>query len=294
MGHDARKMGKINVLLGERRGSVLVMVLWVLTLLTMIVAYYSSQVRIMRNASCYLFDTTKGRMAAYSVLKMVAMHMSETVENATMLDDESAILPQVSYSTSVGTTQVDFVVENESGKIDLNKVKEDFLRGFMRFLIGEDDPIEADTITDGILDWRDKDKLARTNGAEDSIYNDKDPPYSAANGPFKTVDELRLINGVTDRLFYGPLEGPNIPDGWHGGLVDLFTVYGKGPEVNPDFAKSPIRAYMEESGLDGSQAKSTVWLLRAKVGQRIYKIYFTRLGGAPWYSVKFYTQGVGR
>ena len=277
--------------LRKKRGSVLVMVLWVLTLLTMIVSYYSSQVRIMHNASSYLFNTTKGRMAAFSVLSMVARHMTESEENATSLNESLTIVPNTKYSTYVGKTRVDFVVENESGKIDLNQVKEEFLRGFMRFLIGEKNPRKADTLTDGILDWRDNDKLTRTNGAEDNVYNDKDPPYYAANSVFRSVEELRLINGVTDKLFYGPIEGTDTIEGWSGGLMDLFTVYGT-PNVNPKFAPLPLKSYMEENSIEGENEISPVWLLVAWIGHKTYKIYFTKINNDPWYSTQFFTQGL--
>ena len=52
------------------------------------------------------------------------------------------------------------------------------------------------TLADTIADWIDADKEKRSNGAEDSDYEDLDPPYVAANQPLMSVTELRLIKGI--------------------------------------------------------------------------------------------------
>ena len=285
--------------LSESRGSVLVMVLWVLSLLTMIVAYYSSQVKILRNAVQFTFESTKEQEAALSVLRLVAKNLKEAwpddTEDSTPAPGEGvAIYPNKNYTTIIGGMKVKFIVENEAGKIDLNRVGEDFLRDFMRYLIGDEDPVKADTITDSILDWRDPDRLNRVNGAEDNVYEEKDPPYHAANGPFKTVYELRLVNGVTDRLFFGPIEGPNVPEEWKGGLIDLFTLYSGESKSNPDYAPLPIKDYMEQASVEGSSARSKTWLLKVEVGNRAFDLYFEREGAGSGYKLVYLSQGVQR
>lgn len=283
----------MNYVVRGQRGSVLIMVLWVLALLTMIVAYYANQVRILRNAAQYTFSSIQGEQAVLSVLRLVANHLSEvSVEDSTE-DDTLKIVPQRVYLTHVGSLDVRFEVENEAGKIDLNRVKEDFLRGFLRYLLAEENPKRADTICDGILDWRDRDKLTHINGAEDETYEERDPPYHAANGPFKTLDELLLVNGVTTRLFYGPIESPNIPEGWKGGLKDLFTIYNGKSSVNPDLAPAPLRNFLEEKADLGFNGKASVWLLKVSAASRLYRIYWEKIGKAPGYKIVFWTEGVG-
>ena len=289
-------MAKIRFFLNEK-GSVLVMVLWVLALLTMIVAYYASQVKIMRNAAQYVFATTQGREAAMSILRLVATHFQEAPLEASGGDEAQSdgaitIYPNKRYITNLAGMEISFSVENEAGKIDLNRVDEGLLRDFLRYLLGEVDPIKADTIVDGILDWKDGDKLARINGAEDNVYMEKVPPYHTANRPFKTISELRLINGVTDRIFFGPLEGPNVPEGWKGGLLDLFTIYNGTNSVNTDYAPMPIKAFFEDKSIEGTDQRSKVWLLKVDVGHRVYKLYFSLQTQAPGYSLKFYTEGM--
>ncbi len=70
-----------------------------------------------------------------------------------------------------------------------------------------------------ILDWIDADSDVREGGAEAGYYNNALKPYNPRNGPFKTVQELELVYGVTPKLVRGEdwnLNGildPNEDDG---------------------------------------------------------------------------------
>ncbi|MGH7134843.1 MAG: general secretion pathway protein GspK, partial [Pirellulales bacterium] len=56
-------------------------------------------------------------------------------------------------------------------------------------------------IADCILDWLDPDDVPRPNGAERDFYTSRG--YAPKNGPFETVEELLLVNGVTPQLLFG-------------------------------------------------------------------------------------------
>ncbi|MGB1926861.1 MAG: type II secretion system protein GspK, partial [Rubripirellula sp.] len=56
---------------------------------------------------------------------------------------------------------------------------------------------------DAILDWLDEDEESREFGAEAEYYNSLPTPYSPANGPLQTVEELLLVRGVTPNLLFG-------------------------------------------------------------------------------------------
>ncbi len=82
----------------------------------------------------------------------------------------------------------------------------------------DQDPI---AIVNSVKDWldsRDDDATTGLSGAEDSYYEDLDPPYSCRNGPIPDLNELMLIKGITPGLFYGSGEKP--------GLEKYMTVYG--------------------------------------------------------------------
>jgi len=100
------------------------------------------------------------------------------------------------YKARLGGREVFFTLQDENGKLDLNNSSEDQIREVVRAILGDEELEAADTMVDGILDWRDSDKLVRLNGAEDDIYQDRSPPYYPANGPFHLLEELLLVRGV--------------------------------------------------------------------------------------------------
>ena len=65
-------------------------------------------------------------------------------------------------------------------------------------------PGMTEDVADAILDWIDEDEEMRPYGAESGdYYNTLPTPYSAANGPLQSVDELLLVRGVTPTLLFG-------------------------------------------------------------------------------------------
>ena len=56
-----------------------------------------------------------------------------------------------------------------------------------------------DYVLNAILDWRDPDSLRRNPGAEDVDY--AHAGYGAKDAPFNSVEELRLVAGMTNGLF---------------------------------------------------------------------------------------------
>ena len=55
-------------------------------------------------------------------------------------------------------------------------------------------------LIDAVIDWIDSDSEARAGGAEDLDYLQLKVPYRAANQPFTSVDELRLVRGFTPEI----------------------------------------------------------------------------------------------
>jgi general secretion pathway protein K len=105
---------------------------------------------------------------------------------------------------------------DETGKIPLNAsaVDETLLRQIMLNLGYEE--LEASTVADSILDWRDEDDLHRGEGAEDDYYEDLQRPYPCKDAPLDALEELLLVRGVTRAMFYGVGDTP--------ALRDIFTV----------------------------------------------------------------------
>ena len=65
---------------------------------------------------------------------------------------------------------------------------------FERVLVDGD---AATRLAQSIADWRDDDDLSRPRGAEVEQYRRSDLPVRPANGPFRTLDELVDVQGMT-------------------------------------------------------------------------------------------------
>lgn len=106
----------------------------------------------------------------------------------------------------LGEGTIGIVVEDEERKININRLvlpngnaaDDQKLAVFRRLLeILEIDPLLADAV----VDWIDNDDTPRVGSAESAFYLSRPFPYQAKNDFLDTVDELRLIRGVTPEVF---------------------------------------------------------------------------------------------
>jgi len=208
-----------NVVLKNSSGAALLMVLWVLTLLTVISGEFCRAMRTETNISRNYRDVTQAYYAAvggmntaiYQILRDIAPPKTLTKTNEPGEDGRipwriNTAPPQLVFGHGSATVRID----NESGKVNLNLADEGLLRLWISGLdIGE---TEKNTIIDAILDWRDGDDLHRLNGAENDFYQSLPEPYPCKNGDFESVAELMRVKGVTPEIF-------------HGGLSRMATVY---------------------------------------------------------------------
>lgn len=106
-----------------------------------------------------------------------------------------------SYGTIGG---VRFGFEDESARLNLNfllladQFQENGGRTLLLALPGM-----TEEIADSILDWLDEDDEPREFGAEYDYYEGLEPAYTPTNGPFRSVEELLLVRGVTPDLMFG-------------------------------------------------------------------------------------------
>lgn len=82
-----------------------------------------------------------------------------------------------------GDYNVEIVVEDELGKVDLNAANEDLIRRALR--AAGAGPSAADAVASNIIEWRGDETTAR----------------AMSNRPFQSVEEIRLIEGVTEDLY---------------------------------------------------------------------------------------------
>ncbi|MEZ5823863.1 MAG: type II secretion system protein GspK [Geminicoccaceae bacterium] len=167
----------------SQRGAALIFVLWLITAITVLTAGLSTA----RNG--IVLDThaeisrLRARIALDSALEVAVEQLRAGNFDTT---GQTELL--------FGTVAVDVRASAESGRIDLNAAPEELIGGLAAAAVADRD--EAARIADTLLDWRDENDLRRTQGAEKGQYGRGDLDYGPADGPFRYVDELRLVLGV--------------------------------------------------------------------------------------------------
>jgi len=200
------------------KGIALFLVLWVLTLLSVIVGEFCYSMRTEVNITRNFKDQTE---AYYIALAGLNRAIGELIRNTVISPktqedvlpgeekETEAEVPRWRINTDIppvsfGNGQFEVTIGNESGKVNVNQAS----RGMLIMLLkGFDlDSEEEDVIADSILDWRDPNNLHRVNGAEDDYYQSLPEPYECKDGDLDTVEELLMVRGVTPEIFYGGLK----------------------------------------------------------------------------------------
>jgi hypothetical protein len=92
------------------------------------------------------------------------------------------------------------IAQDQAGLIDLNFATADSLNRL--FTVGAGlDQMTADTLTDRIMDWREKGAGRRLNGAKAKDYDQSGYAYGPREASFESVDELRLVMGMTGGIY---------------------------------------------------------------------------------------------
>ncbi|MBI5162282.1 MAG: general secretion pathway protein GspK [Magnetospirillum sp.] len=135
-----------------------------------------------------------------------------------------------------GTVAV--AIRDEGSVVDLNDGGEEVLAGLFR-AAGAANPA---ALAAAVADWRDEDGLVRLNGAEADAYAKAGRPWRPRDGVFETVDELRLVLGMTDTVFAR--------------VAALLTVYGHRGDLDLDTA--PPALLQTQPGIDAARAAAMV------------------------------------
>jgi general secretion pathway protein K len=122
-----------------------------------------------------------------------------------------------------GTT-IDVSVQDELGKIDLNHADAPAFIALLQ--AGGLNRDAAANLADKILDWRTDTSLKHLNGAKAAEYEARGSATRPRNGPFQSVDELKLVMDMTPALFQR--------------IALALTVYSGNPSVDPKLAPREV------------------------------------------------------
>ena len=203
----------------SERGIALILVLWVITLLTVIAGSFVYGARSTALVAGNLVSIAKTRALADAG---VHRGLYELVKPAA--DAERWKADGRTNLFSLDDAEIRLVMRDESAKIDLNAASDALLKGLL--LSAGQAEEQANQILDAILDWRDPDDLVHPQGAERDRYEAMGLPYIPANAPFQTVDELQRVIGITPELYRK--------------LAGALTVFSKLPGINSTLAPRQV------------------------------------------------------
>ncbi|MGR9106182.1 MAG: general secretion pathway protein GspK [Gammaproteobacteria bacterium] len=174
-------------------GIALVLVLWVTVILTVMAGSFSLDMRreidLVRNSR----ERTEAGPLAEAGIYYAMLRLSETDAQRKWRSDGSV------YQFLFAGARIRVSIHDEAGKFDLNTVPNTLLISLLE-KVGLDPEVPA-KLVDAIIDWRDADDFRSVNGAEKDDYEAAGLNYGPRNQPFQTVQELRLVLGITGEIY---------------------------------------------------------------------------------------------
>jgi len=187
----------------SERGAALVLALLIVALLMTLVLEFDRSVRLEHRAAGNYRDATAAFYLAKAGLEegralLVADQLSgSTSDNLT----EAWALPGET-PLGAGMMRVSIVDEERyfpiNSLVTSNTVNVTQVAQFQRLLRALQ---IDDRLADAVIDWIDQNDVALPDGAESDYYESLSPPYRAHNGPIDSLEELRMIKGVTDDVY---------------------------------------------------------------------------------------------
>jgi general secretion pathway protein K len=249
-------MNAMYAIIKNNRGMALLMTLLIISLIMVITIRFNSTIRSSITNASNLQDSVSLDFMAKSVFNSARAILSVDAEESeidTLHEDWANLEAAAQYFASFfskGRGGMD--VTDHSGRFQINSllkqegeewiVNEEIKAVLVNLLSAEEYELiedEAVNIIDAIIDWIDEDdEPLGFGGAESSYYQSLEIPYSPRNGPMEFVEELLLIKGVTEKLYFGT--------GGTTGLKDLITPYGRDGKININTADPVLLRALSE------------------------------------------------
>ncbi len=224
---------------GRHQGGIaLMLVLWILTLLTIIAIGLTTTQRTesalaANQIASAIFRAQADAAIQFAALNLLAQPPPEA--GGESLEDLGLWVPDgLPRAWSLGGEALEIRIIDEASLIDLNLADRGLLLALL--LAAGAEERDPDSLVDAILDWRDEDDLRLLNGAEDPDYDAAGRPYGAKDGPFDSVEELQQVLGFDRELYRA--------------LAPALTVSSGQASPGAEFAPPLVRAAVEGISLE--------------------------------------------
>lgn len=174
------------------------------------------RIHLYRKALATFGEQLKGKESMLDPLWQFPFSWPPPLPDEMNIADKDAI--QTSLKDSLMKSQYLVTIQSEGAKIDLNDlrspvktvregIEKQILRIFELKMESDEEFREVHRNTNfqelvwNLTDWVDKDSISLNGGDERSRYQDRQDQELPPNQPFKTLDELHLVAGMTDDIF---------------------------------------------------------------------------------------------
>jgi general secretion pathway protein K len=206
----------------------LVLVLWVISLLTVMAGSFALSMRRETAITIGIKNNALALAVAESGLAIAELMLLNPEQNQRWRADGSI------YEIIGDDAKVRVRLLSEAGKVDINEADQVLLEALMA-----NTPSDAEQkakLVGAIIDWRDADDLIHSDGAEKNEYKQAGLSYQPSNKPFQTLEELQLVLGMNEAIFLQ--------------LEPLITVYSGQATVSVQQAAKEVLQFIP--GLDTS------------------------------------------
>jgi len=230
---------------GRRRGSALLMVLWLSAALAAIGFALASTVRGEAERTSTALDGVRSYYLAIGGMERCMTELLWSIRYPSQRTLKQGITV-AQYEFPSGSVRVEIIPE--AAKLDVNSAP---VEDLIRLLAALGEPVDrAENIAAAIDGWR-----RPAEGGAFAGFSPGGPSFPAAHASFQEIEELLLVPGVTPDLFYGtyvPADAaePSVTaDGSpaprlvaRGGLIDCLSVYGSSNLVDANTAAPAVLA----------------------------------------------------
>lgn len=231
--------------LSDQRGVVLVAVLWMSALIMWFAFQISAETRLQGEDQIHSIRRSQALHLAigggYEALARMGQPPPFRTDEPPDLNWQPDGRPRlVEYQTGAAIV----IIEAEDLKVNVNRAGQVQLKQALERAGA--DPALSERIADSILDFIDNDDNTRLHGAEKDAYRKLGLNQLPFNGQLTSLDQLLLVPGITQQLFYGfgkqtDTGGnghPEIPGGLmipaKNSLWSLLTIYGNNVNLPRD------------------------------------------------------------
>ena len=194
----------------RRRGVALLAALWLVVAIATVALQFSIEAHQRRQFGILVSERGQQRALALGAFALVRAKLEQALRAGPQGNNARIAMLRASdpwldidslYSgtVEVDSTPVDVVARDVGEKLNINQIGETDIQTFFNFLLH--DMSKATHLAQSIMDWRDADSIPRPSGAERDAYIKAGMLALPANAPFRDVDDLRDVMGMTPEIY---------------------------------------------------------------------------------------------